>query len=190
MTIVITQETIDYINAAQQRVASDTGLLQKRATVTIPAGTASVALPAEVVEVQGVFSGDSAVSVIPVIDYMRLATGDATTISDISTNTFFIVISRTLYIWPTGASATDLSVYYTYRPAAVTSETNLELSGGAKRLVERLASAYILFDDGQPELGQTELGSYQKDATRLAKRNRGAQGGGGQFRIVGRRRGR
>lgn len=193
MTTIATQETIDHINAAQQRVASDTGLLQKRATITVPAGSASVTLPAEVIEIQAVFSGANEVPVIPVVDYMRLVTGnDATTIQDLTTNTFFIVVSRSLYIWPTSAAATSLTAYYTYRPEQMTSETSLELQGGAKRLVERLSSAYFLFDDGQPELGQTELASYQKDATRLSKRNRAALGGGGQFRILGRpgRRGR
>ena len=188
MTVVVTQDSIDHINAAQIRTAADTGLLQKRATVTVPAGSPSVALPAELVEIQGVFSGTDELRCIPTVDYMRLVTGTSTQLTGGTLNTSFIVVSHSLYVWPTPAVDLDLSVYYTYRPALVTDQSTLELQGGAERLIERLASAYLLLDDGQPELGQTELGNYQKDATRLAKRNRAAQGGGGQFRLVGRPR--
>jgi len=51
-----------------------------------------------------------------------------------------------------------------------------------------LTSAYVLFDDGQPELGQGELAGYQKDAQRLKHRNDAAWGGGGQLHLAGRRR--
>ena len=185
---VVTQNSIDHINAAQIRAAADTGLLQKRATVTIPAGSPSAVLPAELVEIQGVFIGSDELRCIPTVDYMRLTTGTDTILTGGTLNTSFIVASHSIYVWPTPGADLDLSVYYTYRPAIVDDQSTLELQGTAKRLVERLASAYLLLDDGQPELGQTELGSYEKDANRLAKRNRAAQGGGGQFRLVGRPR--
>ncbi len=189
MTLVSPQMELDYIESAHQRVAADTELLEKRATVTILAGQSSVALDPEVISVSSVFNGSQPLTLIPTVEYMRLVTGANVAISDPPLRAFFVIVSRTLYVWPL-VSGTDvtLTLFYTYRPAAITDASTLELVGNAKRLVERLTSAYILYDDGQPEVGQQELISYQNDAKRLAKRNRGAWGSGGALQLAGRRR--
>ena len=185
-----TQIEVDYMQAACQRVAADTMLLEKRAVVTIPVGETSVTLPAEVISISAVFNGNQPLTLLPTVEYMRLTTGSPITISDQPLRAFFVVVSRTLYIWPTvSGESVDLTLFYTYRPADITSTSTFEFVGYAKRLIERLTSAYILFDDGQPELGQQELVAYQTDAKRVARRNRGAQGGGGRLQVAGRRRG-
>lgn len=182
------QSEIDYVQAAQQRAAADTGLLEKRATVTVLAGDTSVVLPDEVLQIEAVYNGATALQLIPTVEYMRLATGTPITISDTPLYNYFVVVARTLYVWPSSGQDIELTLYYSFRPAAITSSSTFELTGSAKRLVERLASAYMLFDDGQPELGQQELVAYQTDAKRLAKRNRSAWGGGGSLALAGRRR--
>ncbi len=184
-----TQIEVDYMQAACQRVAADTMLLEKRAVVTIPVGETSVTLPAEVISVEAVFNGNQPLTLIPTVEYMRLATGANVAISEAPLRAFFVIVARTLYVWPTvSGESVDLTLFYKYRPADISSTATFEFVGNAKRLIERLASAYVLFDDGQPELGQAELVSYQTDAKRLSHRSRASWGTGGALQLAGRRR--
>ena len=185
--MITTQTELDYMQAAYQRAAADIRALEKKTTLTLSAGAASLTLPAEVVRIEAIFNGTGAVSQIPTVEYMRLASGSTVTLSD-STGQFFCVIARTVYFWPTVGVDTPLTFFYSYRPADLDSSASFALVGPAKRLLERLASGYSLLDDGQPELAQAELLSYQKDAKRLRSRLRGGEGTGGQLQLAGRRR--
>lgn len=188
MTTITEQVELDYMQAAQKRVAADTTLLEKRADVTVMLGATSVTLPVEVLELEAVYIGSNACTLIPTVEYLRIVTGSPILASDTPTSTFYVVIGRDLHIWPAPAAGVTLTLFYTYRPADITSTGSFEFVGYAKRLIERLTTAYMLFDDGQPELGQQELVLYQKDAQRLKRRNAAAQGTGGQLSLAGRRR--
>lgn len=189
--MISTQNELDYINAALKRVSSDTRLLEKKTTLTLPASTdflPYLTLPSEVVRLEAVYNGTSALQLIPTAEYMRLATGATSTTSNATTDMVCVIVGRRLYVWPGVSVAVPLTAIYSYRTADIDSSSTFELTGVAERLVERLSSAYALMDDGQPELAQTELQAYQIDSTRLRHRNRRAEGRGGVVRLAGRRR--
>ena len=173
MTIALTQESIDHIEAAQQRVAAETRILVKRATLTITGS--SVALPDELVRIEGIYDGTQPLTQFGVPDYLGIVSGSVVDPTD-DTDFGFLIIGRTLYVWPAPTKPKDLTVIYSYRPSSVSSDTALTLTGVAERLVERVASAYQLLDDGQPELGQQELSDYVDAAKQLRRRDRGGTG--------------
>lgn len=176
---ISTQAEIDYMEAAQQRVAADTRLLVKTATITVTAGVSVLA--DEVIRLEALYDGSTPLGVIPVTDYMRITTGQPSA----DQASVFCVVGRTVYVYP--AASTTLTAYYSYRPPALESSASFALSGPAERLIERLAAAYVLMDDGQPELAQAELTSYATDAARLRRRSRRTDGRGGVLRVPGRR---
>lgn len=187
MTVITTQIELDYMQAANQRVAADSQILQKRATLTLAAGSVTVGLPAEVVRLEALYQDTTPIDPIGVVEYMRLASGADAEI--VESNARFALIGRTLYLWP-GAPSSDtaLTAIYSYRPATIDSGSTFELTGSAERLIERLVSSQVLIDDGQPELGQQELASYQVDLARLKRKTRRAEGGGRILRLAGKRR--
>lgn len=185
MTQITTQSEVDYIQSAQYRVASDTRVLKKKAPLTLLAGATSLTLPAEVIRLEGLFNGSDPVVPVRVVEYLQTVSASVAGWSgDLM---IFAVIGRSVYLHPTPSADLTLTAYYSYRPAAITSASSLELSGQAERLVERLAGAYLLVDDGQPELGQEELAAYYKDAGRLRHQTRRSEGMGGRISLSGRR---
>jgi hypothetical protein len=184
---MITDQTeLDYIQAAQLRVAADTRVLKKKATLTAAAGATTIALPDEVIRLEGLYNGSHALMPVGTSDYMVIVTGGGAGWSPAIV--CFTVVGRTLNIFPAFSVATDLTAFYSYRPATIDSGATLELSGRAERLVERLASAYALLDDGQPEVGQSELAAYLTDAGRLRREDRRMPGYGGVVELAGRPR--
>lgn len=182
--MITTQVELDYANAAQQRVCADTRVLKKKATFTLNAGANTISLPEEVLRIEALSVGGVLVEPIGRVDYMRLASGAQTVGS--GTQLFFCVIGRTLYFYPANTAAQrTLDTIYSYRAAPMDSNTQFELVGSAERLIERVASAYVLLDDGQPELGQQELSAYMADAVKLRHRQRRGTGTGNRMRIAG-----
>ena len=115
---------------------------------------------------------------------MRLVTGAVLSGSELA----FASVGRTLYLYPTSATAATLTAFYSYRPATIDTGSTFELLGTAERLIERLVSAYVLMDDGQPELSQAELAAYMIDAGRVKRRDRRSIGHGHSLLLAGRRR--
>lgn len=186
MAIVITQESIDYINQANKRVAADTRILKKRVSSTQTASVSSVALDAEVVRIEAVYVGSTKLQLIGIPTYLETISQSETTMT---ANTLsYTVIGRTLYFWPSLSVGDVLTLIYSYRPSDITSTTTFTLTGMAERLVERLSSAYFLLDDGQPELAQRELSDYLTDMTRLKRRDGRREGDGGLLPNAKRRR--
>lgn len=190
--MITSQAELDYIQAAHYRVAADSQLLEKRAFLTLPAGQTTIALPIELVNLEAVYAPGPAatnqnqVAPVPITEYLKIITGNSGTLG--TSQMIFCIVGRTLYLWPSSSTDVSLLVYYSYKPGPIDSSSMLALSGQAERLVERLASAYALLDDGQPELGQAELGAYYKDLGRVKHQNRRSEGMGGQLSLAGRRR--
>jgi hypothetical protein len=177
------QQELDYTQAAQYRVAADTLALVKQATLTAPAGAASVTLPSDVLRLLAVATSDgSLLNPTTIREFLSIKTLEAT--EQGPSNSLFVVVGRDLMLWPTPGTDLTLTITYSYRPAAITSASTLEVTGLGARLVERLAASYSLLDDGQPELAQSELGDYQKDASRLKRIERRREGQGGRISTV------
>jgi hypothetical protein len=184
--MITNQTEVDYINSAQLRVAADTRVLKKKATLSVPAGSTTLALPIEVIRLEGLYNGTDPLVQVTISDYLGVVTQDITSFSlDV---VVFCVVGRTLYLFPSFTAATSLTAFYSYRPATIDSGSTLELTGQAERLVERLASAYALLDDGQPEVAQSELAAYLTDAGRLRRQEVRSEGGNGMVNLVGRQR--
>ncbi len=191
MSATSDQLELDYAQAAQYRVTADTLVLEKQTTLLVPAESESVPLPDEVIRISAMFT-DAGNEVLPAttMDYLLMRTGGnpPPVTSFFLNRTIFVVIGRTLYVWPAPPVDTTFTVIYSYRSTVITSASPLEVSGIAARLVGRLAEAYALFDDGQPELAQAELGAYIKDAARVKRLHRRSEGRGSMLLLAGRRR--
>lgn len=189
MTLTVTTETIDYINAAQIRVAADSGLLEKKDTLTLVGGEDSLLLPDEVVKIRALYANGVALTEVSPVTYMRLVTGSPITVTNTQLVSNFANIGRSLYFWPThGPDDITLTAIYTYRPEPIDSDSTLELTGMGEHLVEQLSGAYFLLDDGQPELAGGELANYFSQVNRLRGRQDRRIGGSGVLRQAGRRR--
>ena len=182
--MITTQIELDYVQAANQRVSSDTLVLTKKTTLNLAADASTLALPPELIRLEALYIGSKTVPEVSAVDYMRLVTGAVLNGSELA----FATVGRTLYVYPTSAQAVELTVFYSYRPAPIDSGSTFELTGVAERLVERLVSAYVLMDDGQPELSQAELAAYMIDAGRVKRRDRRREGHGHSLLLAGRRR--
>lgn len=177
-----TQQDVDYVNDCQRRVCADTGVLEKRATLVVPAAAVSVALPTDARQILAIFDGQTRLPSINPVEYMRSTTGAAVR----SSARAWCVIGRTLYLTPTAPEDHTLTLFYAQRPADATSATTLEVTGEFERLVERLVGASVLLDDGQPELAQNELSAYDRDVARLRYRAVARTGQPGRVQLRGR----
>lgn len=181
--VVATQEQIDYINAANKRIACETLLLETSDSPTWTAGSYTVAMPDNLIRYYSVYQGTTALQEVSAVDYLRVRSGGAIT----TTRTVYCAIGRTFYLYPAATATTTITVHYAYRPDDLDATSTLELTGYAERLVERMAGAYLLLDDGQPELAQTELVSLAEDTLKLRRRHRRSHGHGSIMRTNKRR---
>lgn len=185
--LVVNQQELDYMNAAQKRLSADLRILEKRTTLTIPATVGTSVLPDEVIELTALYLDEMPLVPMTREQYLELA-DDAGTGTSISDLLMYAVIGRTLYFWPKPITATTLTAIYSYRAATMDSADEFELTGEAERVLERLVAAFKLMDDGQPELAQTELANYQEDVLRIRARFIRGMGEVERMRLPGRGR--
>jgi hypothetical protein len=163
---VDTQRLVDYTNDCQKRVTAQTGILGTALTVTVPSGTGGLLLPTNLVQLYSVKSGVDEVPAIAARDYVRSVSLG----SSVPATQCHAVIGRTLYLLPSPSVDTDVTLIYAKRSDDIDSGTQLEVSGEYERACERLVGAYILLDDGQPELAARSLADYDADIARLRLR--------------------
>jgi hypothetical protein len=162
------QDTVDYANEAQIRVAADTRILIKKTTINVTAGTAEYALPSDVIVLRSLTDETGReVAFLSPLDAMSLKSGpfDPAVVG-------FYTIAATIGFYPTPTIAGSYTAFYEARPAPFTSSSDFELTGDAERLVDRLVAQMKLADDGQPELANLELGFYQVEMPRVRGRRR------------------
>lgn len=181
-----TQQQVDYTNDCQQRVSAQTGVLETSAPLTVPAGTAGVQLPDEVVALYAVASGADELPRLSAVDYLRYRSASLSLANVVA----WTLIGRTLYLLPNPSAATVLTLIYAKRSATIDSGSSLEVVGEYARVVERLVGSYALLDDGQPELAARALADYDADLQRLRLRavRRGTGLGSTRIRLPGRLR--
>src|SRR4051794_17808514 len=110
--VVATQEQIDYINAANKRIACETLALETSDSPAWTAGSYTVAMPANLIRYFSVYQGTTALQEISAVDYMRVRTGGVVA----TTKTVYCAIGRTFYLYPAAATTTTITVHYAYRP--------------------------------------------------------------------------
>lgn len=166
------QDAVDYINEAQMRVCGDTRLLIKRGTLTITSGTATYTLPSDVIDLRSVqdVTGQE-VGFIRILDLLALQSGAAGP----TQQSGYYTISNTIGFWPTPTADATITIFYEARPAPFQSDSSIELTGDAERLVDRLVAQMKLADDGQPELAAAEFSFYQVEMNRVRARPRRQQ---------------
>jgi hypothetical protein len=174
------QDAVDYSNAAQFKVAVDTGCLTKSFTLTTVPGQQFYELTDDVVDLLAVLDGADP---LPYIDASSALAASTATDSVLLIATRFFGVGRSIGIIPIPQDAIDYLVYYVARPAPLTSATELEVQGDFELAVERWVQAMKLEDDGQPELAAEEKVGYQQDLARL--RRQAADPGRARVRVVG-----
>ena len=165
------QLAIDYRNDAQKRVGADTLALALKATIALTEGTATYALPADLVEFDGIYDGSTRLDALSATELLGALSG-AVFVGPRS----YAIVGTTLYVLPTPTAAGELTLMYRARPPDVTSDAGVSLAGEAADLAARLAEASQLLDGGQPELAVNELARYEQDARRLRRQNRAKAG--------------
>ena len=170
------------MNDCQHRLTAETGILEARGTITVPAGDAGALLDPVIVSLAAVVQGDTPLARISPKDYLSIRSG-----GDGPVPVCYAVVGRTLYLTPTPSVDTILSLLYAARSGEFNSSTNLEVTGEYARVTERLVGAYTLLDDGQPELAARALADYQADVQRLRlrARRRGVSLGSRMIRLRG-----
>ena len=157
-----TQLDVDYTNEAQMRVAAQTLLLEKKAVVTVPSGSRTVAIADDIVRITAAFAGTTRLESMTTDE--MICELSAVYETNVSSTPMWALIGRTFYLTPAPSTDYRVTIIYAARPAAYESDQPLEVQGEAENLVERLVAAYRLIDDGQPERGAAELHSYEEDA--------------------------
>ena len=186
-TSIPTQGDLNYINYCQMRATADLRVVEVKTTLTASAATNTVALPDDVVRVTGLFINGLALTRMQEQDYLRLSSSSLTT-ADTGAAILYLILGRTLYIWPKPDSTTTVDIFYSKRSQQIDSSADLDVTGEAERLVERLVAAYKLIDDGQPELGQAELAMYLRDVVKIRRRYVRGKGVPQRFHVAGYRR--
>lgn len=174
------QETLDYSNIAQVKVAVDTGCLTKSFTLTTVPGQQLYTLADDVVNLLAVLDGPDPVEYVPVMDALAAGTSPSTVLL---TTARFFGLGRSIGFLPTPQTVHSYVVYYTARPAPLTSDDEFEIVGDFELALERWVQAMKLEDDGQPELAAEEKANYQQDLARL--RRQAAAPAGDRFRVIG-----
>lgn len=161
---------LDNYDRAQAKVAADTGVLLRQASVAYTPGAQTVSLPPDAVRVLGVSQAGQRVPTVSEEEAMRALSGGT---MPVSTMTF--IIGRSIGLLPSPALATTLDLIYEARPSDLTSTGSLatfQLEGDYALAVKRLAKSWELGDDGQPERAGAELAFYQTEMPRLRRRHR------------------
>lgn len=172
------QDRLDYMADAQARVAADTLCLTKTATLTIPT-TGRVELPDDLVALRAVYVG--AVNVLEASTRSLLtflSSGHALA------EPAWGVIGRTFYYAPLPADSLVLTIIYHYRPAQLTSASELEVSGQYDLLVKDLTAASAALDTGETEVAIAQTAEYEVEAARLMRARRAQEGQGDRVRIM------
>ncbi len=166
MTTSITQEVLDYSNDAQYRIAASLRNLRKRTTIDVQIGTSEYALPDDVIDLRGVYDGQTLIQPIVLDQVMEMLSGTASVEAGI---VCYTVEPGTLGFIPTPTEAFTATIYYTARPAQLDSAADFELSGDAETLMEHVVLGDRLDDDRQPELAANERNYVDTEAQRLKR---------------------
>jgi hypothetical protein len=165
---VDTQRQVDYTNDAQRRVTAESEILVTTLSLTVPAGDVGGLLDPSVVRVLAAFNGTTEQVRMTPGGYIRARSGGDALSTD--TDALYTIIGRHLYLLPVPTADTVLTLICSIRSHDYTSAAALEVGGEYARVVERLAAAYALLDDGQPELAQQAMADYEADMQRLRLR--------------------
>jgi hypothetical protein len=174
VTTNLTQLDVDYVNEAQKRVCADTLLLEKKANLTFTPGNRTSLLAEDVIRITAAYAGVSRLDMVTT-DEMVCETS-ATNETNVSETPRWAVIGGSFYLTQIPTQTYTVTIIYTARSADYESDVPLEVTGEAENLVERLAAAYKLLDDGQPERSAAELQTYETDV-RLYRRLARSRGG-------------
>ena len=168
------QDQVDYVNVAQQRVAADTLALETKTTLDLTADVYVYELPADLVELEGIYNDAIPLDDLTMDELM-------TTLSGVGASNYlgpqgYAIVGRSLYVLPIPAGADTLTIVYYQRPPPFTSEDDLSVDGSEMELVEALFDGYVAFDRGETEVGSSIMGRYMADAQRVRAINRGPAG--------------
>ena len=164
------QFDLDYANYAQARVCHDARLLFSSATLTIPAGSSFVTLPADLIRLTGIAADTIPVPVVNRDAAFRQATSGGDAIGP----TGHYIIGRDLYVTPAPNQDLDLAITYISRPATMDSSSDLSVINEAEEAVKLRILADTLLDDGQDEMADLHEQLYSQ-AIRNLRRGRGGQ---------------
>jgi len=160
------QDAVDYSNQAQYRVVADTRCLTATLDLVTVPGQQLYEMPSLVIDLITILDGANALPYVSPHDGLTMAS--RVDVVDLGGPRFFTV-GRLLGIYPTPTEVHTYTVWYHTRPAALTSDAELEVTGDFELAVERLVQAMKLEDDGQPELAAEEKANYLLDLTHLRR---------------------
>ncbi len=174
LTHLSLQEQVDYVESCQQRVAADTVVREAKTTLALTAGDFTYDLPADLIELEGIYNDTVALDDLTISELMAVLSG--TGASNYLGPQGYAVVGRTLYVLPTPAAADTLTLVYVQRPPAFDSQAELELDGAEREILEALLDGNVVFDRGETEVGSAALARYMVEAQRRRAHNRGPVG--------------
>lgn len=165
MTVAINQDALDYSNDAQFRVAADTRYLRDKQDIDVEAGQQVYDIPSDVIQILAVYNDKTSIPPIILDDALEIISGSIST----SQLVCYTLETQKLGFLPTPTEDFTATLYYIARPEPLNSGEEFTFEGSFETLIEHLALASRLDDDGQPELATYELQFYQAEVQKLHK---------------------